>query len=350
MRGVRATVAVVVALSVGVLAIWGYVEGRKERALEAEREQPVNAPLRVSSANGGSVLTLEAAAQRASGIAVATLHGATLAGQRRAYGSVLDLQALTDLSNSYVNARAQLQTAQARLGASRAAFERYETLYKSRQMISATEFQTQEAAFHVDEAANAAAESQVRTIAATALQTWGPVLARALEQGSSVLTRLIGHEDVLIQVTLPASEMLTKPPVTAFIQGDEGSHIKLQYVSSATKTDPNIQGISFFYLALAGGNLLPGMKLLVVLPSDTPVHGMVVPAVAVVWWQGRAWVYRRSGPQTFTRYEIATDTPAPDGGYVVTGLPNEAEYVTQGAQLLLSEELRSRIQVGDEGG
>ena len=55
------------------------------------------------------------------------------------------------------------------------------------------------------------------------------------------------------------------------------------------------------------------------------------------------------GEQTFARREIATEAPAPDGGYFVKGLPNPAEVVVQGAQLLLSEEFRSQIRVGEEG-
>ena len=47
------------------------------------------------------------------------------------------------------------------------------------------------------------------------------------------------------------------------------------------------------------------------------VEGVAVPASAVVWWQGRAWIYQRTGASSFTRMTIATDLPAPDGGYIV---------------------------------
>ena len=75
---------------------------------------------------------------------------------------------------------------------------------------------------------------------------------------------------------------------------------------------------------------------------------VTVPAAAVVWWQDRAWVYQRTEPDKFVRVEIATDLPAPGGGYIVAGMPHDVEIVTSGAQLLLSEEFRSQIQVDED--
>lgn len=62
------------------------------------------------------------------------------------------------------------------------------------------------------------------------------------------------------------------------------------------------------------------MNVLAFLPSDTTVDGVKVPAGAVVWWQDRAWIYRRRGSDGFVRMSISTDLPAPGGGYVVAGL------------------------------
>jgi hypothetical protein len=87
------------------------------------------------------------------------------------------------------------------------------------------------------------------------------------------------------------------------------------------------------------------MNILAFLSSGSMVDGTNVPASAIVWWQGRAWIYVRNSPETFVRREIATDTPAQTGGYVVKTLPGNAEVVTQGAQMLLSEEFRSQVQV-----
>jgi hypothetical protein len=90
------------------------------------------------------------------------------------------------------------------------------------------------------------------------------------------------------------------------------------------------------------------MNVLAFLLSGRSPVGAAVPASAIVWLQGRAWAYRRTGQDTFVRVEIATDLPAPGGGYIAKDLPKDAEIVTCGAQLLLSEEFRSQILVGED--
>jgi hypothetical protein len=90
------------------------------------------------------------------------------------------------------------------------------------------------------------------------------------------------------------------------------------------------------------------MNVLAFLPLDSTVDGVVVPGPAIVWWQGRAWIYVRAGPSTFARRVVATDYPLPEGGYLVRTLTNGTEVVVQGAQMLLSEEFRAQVQAGEE--
>ncbi len=340
-------IAIIVVLVLAGLAIWGFIEGRGEAAREAERDRPVNAPQRVSLENGEPVLTLDAEAQRQDGIAIVTLKNASHHDELRAYGTVLDLQPLTELASGYTNAKAQLQMAQAKLVASQTAFARAQKLYKDQQNVSAAQLQAAEAAFRVDQAGAAAAESQLRTLAATAQQSWGPVLGQAVVDAPPLLARLIARQDLLIQVTLRPGQSIAEPPANAVVQLDDGSRVPLQFVSPATKTDPRIQGLSFFFTAPARSGLLPGMSAAALLPSGHAIEGAVVPPLAIVWGQGRAWAYFRTAPKTFARRAIATDLPASKGGYVVQGLPDNTEVVVQGAQMLFSEELRSQIHVGD---
>ena len=131
-RLVRTLIPTAVAVGIGGLIIWGYVEGRGEADREAERERPINEPLRVSMKNGMPVVTLDNETQRNSGIETARLESAPFQQQVRAYGMVLDLARLTELSNNYANAKAQLQTANAKLVASKAAFERAQASTRGR--------------------------------------------------------------------------------------------------------------------------------------------------------------------------------------------------------------------------
>jgi hypothetical protein len=343
-----ALVAATAIFGLGALLVWGFFEGRSEVEREAERERPVKEPLRISVKNGLPVITLDSRTQHNSGIETTSLMSGPYQEQLRAYAMVLDAARLTDLSNNYANAQAQLQTVQAKLTASKAAFERAQNLYKANAAVSLAVVQTAEAAFLTDQAALASAESQLRALSATAYQEWGPVLGKSLVDRSPTIIGLIERQEFLLQVTLPPGISIPKAPETGAIQNSPNTRAEIRYVSQATRTDPKIQGVSYFYVTQADSDILPGMNVLAFLPSGKSAEGITVPASAIVWRQDRAWVYRRVDAERFTRADIATDRPVAGGGYVAAGLPSPAEIVTRGAQLMLSEEFRAQIQVGED--
>ena len=337
----------IVGVAVGAV-IWGYLRGSAERALEAEREQPIEAPSRVATVAGEPTVSLTGDEMARAGIEVIEMTAVQYPVQLRAYGTVLDLAPLVELSNAYTGTLAELETARARLGASRAAVERARRLYDDQQNMSLAELQTAQATFEIDQAGIAAGEAALENLASTARQQWGTELGRALVERTPLLRRLLEIEDVLVQVTLPPGESLDDPTPAAVANVTSTMTATLQYVSRAPRTDPRIQGQSLFYRAPADTALLPGMSVTVLLDTGETIAGAVVPADAVVRTQGRAWAYFRSGEQRFVRREVPTERLAPSGGYFVAGLTNDVVVVEQGAQLLLSEELRSQIQVGEE--
>jgi hypothetical protein len=351
-RLVITIVAIVALAGVAAATVWGFIEGHAELAREAERERPIKPPERVSFEGGEAVITLDAAAQRRSGLRTTALQRTQHHEELRAYGTVLDLQPLVDLDNSYQVDTAQVNSARAKLKASSAEFERENKLFSDMKMsaVSLDKLQAAEATFHTDEASLASAQAQLRTIEETANQRWGPVLGSQLGEKGQTFTRLVGRQDYLVQVTLPPGAQFDSPPPTATIELENGQRQQITYVSPATKTNPSIQGVSFLYTVPASSDLLPGMNVVAFLPQASSIEGIVVPKNAIVWWQGQAWIYVRTSPATFARREISTDHPLPDGNYLDTTLKNRTEIVVQGAQLLLSEEFRARVQVGEEGG
>lgn len=336
------------AVLVGALALWGFLEGRGERAMEAERERPVNVPQRVSVVNGETVITLDAATQQRAGIGLASLHNSLQHQQLRAYGVVVDPQLLSDLRNSYVNAQAQVQTAQAKLNQSKIAFERAQNLIAAG-AISAAGRDAAEATFRTDQAGVSSTQSQLATVAASARQIWGQILGGMIVEGAPTLMALVNRQAILIQATLPPGETLSPPPSQALARQDKGTPVGLQFLSDAPKTDTRIQGVSFFYTGPNNASLLPGMNVLVLLPSETMTSGTILPGSSIILWQGRKWIYLRTAATRFVRHEITADVSTPDGGFVETRLPENAQVVVRGAQVLLSEEFRSEVHVGEEG-
>ena len=346
-RSAKLLVAVAVVACCALL-VWGFLKGRNEAAIEADQERAIKVPIRVSNKNGDPVITLDAATQQRSGIETAALPSTPHPEELRAYGMVLDVARLTELSNNYANAKAQVQTAQAKLAMSKPAFDRAEKLFNETHVVSQAQLQAAEAAFGTDQASLAAAEALVRTLTATAYQEWGSVLGKSLVDESPMIKALIERQIFLLQITLPPGVTLPVRPATAAMETGKAARAEITFVSPATRIDPKIQGVSFFYTAAAESGVLPGMNVLAFLPSGRSIEAVAVPASAIVWWQGRAWVYRRAGQDTFTRVAIAADIPAPGGGYLANDLAKDAEIVTRGAQLLLSEEFRAQIQIEED--
>jgi acyl-CoA synthetase (AMP-forming)/AMP-acid ligase II len=100
-------------------------------------------------------------------------------------------------------------------------------------------------------------------------------------------------------------------------------------------------------LSAARDSGMAGMNVLAYLAVGPELSGVVVPADAVVSWQGKAWVYVKKGEGQFARREIPLDMPARDGWFVSKGLSPADSVVTTGAQQILSED--GWLDTGDNG-
>jgi hypothetical protein len=314
---------------------------------EEAAQGTVSPPPRVTVQNGVTVLTLNAATQRNGGIETAQPESAPAEGYLVAYGTVLDAAALTDLENSYLDAQTKVQTAVARLAVSGAAFERAQMLHSDPPAISTAQLENARGTYQVDQASLVSAQSRLTTLAASALQAWGPVIGQALIDQKPLVGSLVEHREYLVKVTLSPGLGMLSPPERVSAKLVKGADAELRFVSKATATEPRLQGASYFYISSAESGLLPGLNVIVSWPSAQAPQGVVVPESAVVWMQGKAWVYVRTGPQTFVRREVSPDLPGPVGGYIVSGLAADGQVAVRGAQMLLSEEFRAQVR-GDQ--
>jgi biotin carboxyl carrier protein len=93
----------------------------------------------------------------------------------------------------------------------------------------------------------------------------------------------------------------------------------------------------------------PGAPIVALVPGErASAGGILVPAEAVVQWQGLAWAYVEREPGAFVRVRIDTSHPVPGGWLVTSGVRAGDRMVVEGAELLLSEEFRSRVSVGED--
>lgn len=345
----KKAILTLVAVAAIVGLIFAFLVGRKEAATEAEREKPVKAPTRVEVVHGENVVTFDEATRTNSGVELGRLEASSQRLLIPAYGVVLDLQELTDLRNALENAKAQLRKAKAALEVVQKDYERVKALYDKNQNVSQKVVQAAEGTLRAEESNVQTAQAALNIAQSTALQHWGNVIADWLAQGSPEFEQLRLQKELLVQVTLSPGQTLAAPP-TASVQTADGRLLDAKFVSAALRTDPKIQGRSFFYMFPAENtDLLPGMNVTALLPVGEPTQGVAAPSSAVVWLQGRPWLYIQMKPDKFVRREVSTEQPVKGGWFQLKGFAANDAFVSKGPQVLLSEEFRAQISVGEEG-
>jgi hypothetical protein len=339
-------VLVVVAAVAGL--IFAFVAGRKEAAAEAQSEKPIEAPGRVEVVNGENLITLDAAARARSGIVLAPLQTLTHRAEISAYGTLVDPGELTDLRSALANAHAQLAKAGAALTVARQDYERVKGLFDTNQNVSQKTLQAAAGTLRTEESNVQAAQAADDAARATAQQRWGAVVADWLSRGGAEFDRLRQQEDLLVRVTLSPSQGAVAAPPTGSVQTAGGGLVAAKLVSQVSRADPKIQGRGFFYRVSGdGAGLLPGMNVVMLLPVGEPAPGVLVPASAVVWLQGKPWAYLQVKPDRFARREVSGDQPVKDGWVQPMDFSSGEPVVIHGAQVLLSEEFRAQISVAD---
>ncbi len=336
----------IIAVAIGGL-IFAFVEGRKELARERERESPVKAPTRVTVVGDENVVRFDETERKQGGVELGALPTVSHQPTIRAFGMVVDPQELIDLRGQVETALAQLNKARAATDVAQKEFERQKTLTKS-QNVSEKSFQQAEGNFLVEQANVAVAQAQVDAMEATARQRWGVLIGQAIIDNAPSAERLQRKEDLLLLITIPNGVALAEAPQTATVQGASGSALTAKFISPAQRTDPKIQGRSFFYVVEAKETgLLPGMNVEALLPAGGPRRGVIVPGGGAVWLHGKAWAYAEREADHFARHEVATDQPAADGFFQPLDFAKDGKLVIKGAEVLLSEEFRAQIQIGD---
>jgi len=122
---------------------------------------------------------------------------------------------------------------------------------------------------------------------------------------------------------------------------DDGSRRPLEFVSAAAKTDPRIQGASFFFTA-PGQRSLAGMTVVAFVPTTRALQGVEVPPSANRIGAGWRMGLFPHGTEHVCPSRDPNGCAHPRWRYVMQGQADNAEVVVQGAQMLFSEEFRAR--------
>jgi len=97
--------------------------------------------------------------------------------------------------------------------------------------------------------------------------------------------------------------------------------------------------------------LRPGVAVTAHVPTHgAPMNGVLIPRSAVLRHGGRTWAYVKTGEVRLERRDVVLYRPTSDGWFVTSGVSPGENVVVDGAQLLLSEELKAQIESEEEAG
>jgi hypothetical protein len=329
------------------LTILGGCQSRVDKHDEHPAGQEKKGPAQITVENGQTLITLDTSTQARLGVAVATLASTVTRAQAMFPAVVLSIQNLATFRNMYVQSQAQLQKAHVQADVAGKEYKRLKALFGQNQNISEKSLQSAEGTLQSDELDVHAGEQQLSLQEAAVQQEWGDVVTKWATEGSPQFERILDQRELLVQMTIPSGTAAAAPKTISFeIPGR--SRIQAGFVSSFPRVDPRIQGRSFLYLASAQSDLAPGLNLVAHLSVGSQLKGVVIPTSAVVWSEGKAWVYAQLSSDQFTRRPAPTDVPVDNGFFVREGFSNGDKVVISGAQALLSEEMLLHGQGGGE--
>jgi hypothetical protein len=328
--------------TVVVLASLGACQNRLDKDDEVKPSTSGTSPAtppaaKISFENGQAILTLDQQTQSRMGIEFVTLTAAVTRTQVAVPAVVLSVQELATFRNSYIAAQSQIEKDRVDTDVARKEYSRLKILFDNNQNISEKALQSAEGSLHTLEVDERTAEKQLNLQASITEQQWGNVVTKWAMDGSPELERVLGMHETLLQVTLPFEQSYNAPrTISVEIPGRTRTEATL--ISSFPRVDSRIQGRSFLYASSAQPDFTPGINLLAHIAVGNAMRGVIVPASAVVWSEGRAWTYLQTAPDQFTRREMPTDSPVDNGYFVSAGFSARNKIVKRGAQSLFSEE------------
>lgn len=356
-----------------VLALWASAWlGRDEflLATEAPQEEEIEttaSPV-AEKVEGVPTVRLTRKAQRVVGIEVATAEEIELAETRRLPATVLDVQPLAELRGRVQAAHHEVEAARATAVASAAEQKRVHGLYNDERNASQRELEAATARATADAARERAAQATLTALRDEARARWGARIAAWLDApAGSPLDRLMAGHDTLLRVGLPSQVALPADAVLT-LPREAGAPLRTTPLGAAPASDS--AGPGRLYL-VAGAGLVPGQRVELAHSDALKEAGALVPPTAIVWHAGQAWVYvRKSGhdadeapskaPPSAASDPAGEDDDTPDAdAFERRATPRARRHgerwflpaffevdpvVVQGAQVLLSEELKYQIR------
>lgn len=292
-----------------------------------------------------TALVLSEKTQQLGGIGTEKLEMTELFIEYSAQGIVTNLAPLIEIRQRYLNSVAQQSSANARFKESHSNLSRTQNLH-DQDIVSSRRLQEQQAQWQTDKSQLDTSTYIQSSILSQSYLEWGDVLTHWFTSLDDKKIRpYLTHSAQILQVTLPAGILLSDKTQQAWVHehGNRDKAFPVQFVSDSPQIDLVTQGHRYFFSNVH--HPIPyGSHLTVWLPnSNQKTAGFLIPKSAVIRHMGETFIFLKKENQQFIRQLLINSTNTPNGYFVTQGLNAGDEIVTQGAQTILSQQLKHQI-------
>ncbi|NOR80816.1 MAG: hypothetical protein GQ529_08290 [Methyloprofundus sp.] len=286
----------------------------------------------------------------ATGIQTQKLHATQFRSETKTFATRVNLSPLIEARKEYFAALAQQQTANISLKQSLKNVQHLKNLQREN-AISTRKLLAQKNQLEVDNANFKIARQQAENIHLQTQSKWGKVLSRwFLTEPPPYSNMLSALDKAIYLIYLPTPLTSTIPTVSIHPSGLRDQAQSANLISSAPVNSIHQQtGAPFFYLSDQPIDTYHH-RVAVWLPSKKgSLSGFIIPASAIVWHLGQAFVYVQIDDELFKRVKIPQKQAVSSETYFIQEpLQEDDILVITGAQMLLSEEFRGQIPAEDD--
>jgi hypothetical protein len=303
----------------------------------------------LKSPKGVLSVTLDSQTQTQTGLKTVKVASVNRQTEFETFGKVVSIEPLLVLRERYLLAQAELKSATAKLKQTEQNWQRQQALFKNG--ISAKRsLQELDAQKFADQAA--VESSHVRSLALLneAKLSWGDTLAQwIISPQCDNLKAILTGQRQLVQVTLPPNKLLPDhlQQISVDSAGIRSRAVPAEFIARSAQVDSVAQGENYFF-ETSNSAMRPGMKINAwIAESESTQPGVFIPESALLWYMDQAYIFIKTAENTFVRRNVSQFVRDKQGYFVSDGLQAGEEIVSEGAQLLLSEELRGQIPDDD---
>ena len=348
-RGELASAALCLALAASMPTLAG--EAADDDRDEAPSANPAAALSREPGPQASpQSLQLTEAQRQTAGLEVIVARRAEVQPEIAVLGKIVDLSPLLELRARYRAALSEFKIAEA---ASALALQNRDRLAKLNQeaIIANKELVRADSELTSVQVRSATSRQRLGEIREEALHSWGPELFRlAIAEDSELWNRLLTRREALLLIALPANMELPAGTRQVYVarNRDRQHAVVADFLAPAPNTDTVVQGETYFFHVNAL-RLRTGMRVDAWIANrGGAAAGVFIPAAAVLWHGGSAWVYVETRPGNFERRPLRDAVEYGSDWFVRTGFRGGEHIVTVGGQLLLSEEMQRQIPREDD--